>query len=122
MPRITSRSSDSASSMPVRASSISFLAPPGSASKLLVGQAQPERGADQLGLGAVVQVPLDAAQLGAVRLQGLRAGLGQRLHARGQLGAAGRAEQARGVPGLEPGQSRLGPELERVSSPAVTSG
>jgi hypothetical protein len=44
----------------------------------------PHRQRDKAGLRAVVQVPLDAAQLGAVGGDGARPGLGQLLDALGQ--------------------------------------
>ncbi|BCB77564.1 hypothetical protein Pflav_039740 [Phytohabitans flavus] len=58
----------------------------------LPGDGQPHRDRHQPGLGAVVQVALDPAQLGAVRVEHIRAGAGQLGHPVGEPLGRGRGQ------------------------------
>ena len=80
MPRTTERSSPSAAVLVDRASAISRWAASGSLVHQALGHAEAHRQRDQPGLGAVVQVALDPAQLGGGVVDGVGAGLGQLLH------------------------------------------
>ncbi|KDN87354.1 hypothetical protein KCH_08880 [Kitasatospora cheerisanensis KCTC 2395] len=64
------------------------------------GHAEPHRDRHQPGLRAVVQVPFDAAQFGAVRVHRVGPGLGQRRHLPGQPFRRRRRQQRRAQPGV----------------------
>ena len=103
MPRTRSRSSDRACRWTRRASASSRAAV-GIGAEQFLGEADAHAERDEPGLRAVVQVPLDAAQLGGLGVDRVGPGLGQLAHPLGQLGrpwsGAGRARERR----LEPGQ------------------
>ena len=94
---------------------------------------------DQAGLGPVVQIPLDPAQLGSGGVERVAAGLGQPLDPAGQLhlgpgGAAGsaacapivrgnsQAPNASGHAGLGPGQQRPSAGCDRTAPNCVGCG
>ena len=96
--RAPGRAARTAPSLPAaRASASSARAPSGSRSSSVLGQRQAHAERDQPGLGAVVQVALDAAQLGRLGVDGLGARLGQLLHAQGQPALLGRPSSARSI-------------------------
>ena len=65
---------------------------------------------DQAGLGAVVQVALDAAQLGRLRVDRVGPGHGQLGDAQPQLGGLGGREEEPGEAGVDPAQPRRRPQ------------
>jgi hypothetical protein len=76
---------------------------------LLLGHAQAHGQRDQPGLGTVVQIPLDTAQLSCPRVDGLCPGLGQMLHLRAQPGAFPGGKQPAGEPGRTQRHPAAGP-------------
>ena len=89
MPRTRWRSSTRAVALASRASASSLRAAAGSRLDQLLGQADGHAQRDQPGLGAVVQVALDAAQLGGLRVDRVGPGDGQLGDPQAQLGGRG---------------------------------
>ena len=96
MPRTRSRSSASASLLAAARLGEQRPRAVGVVGELLLGQGQAHAQRDQPGLRAVVQVALDAAQLGGLGVDGLGARLGQLLHAQRQPALLRHRRAARG--------------------------
>ena len=114
MPRTRSRSSASAVPLDSRASASSLRAAAGSRSTSLLGQAEAHAQRDQPGLGAVVQVAFDPAQLGRLGVDGVGPGDGQLRDPQRQLGGPGGREEEPGERGRRPRRSHgAAPQAER---------